>query len=99
MRKNMTMRVNVTEYTNTISFTKMTINMIISMIAIIRNYYSNVLGYRLNKKQTMLILNAQFAFLFTVFPIECPPILRIICMAWLITALMRCKQSGIRTSD
>lgn len=95
----MTMQMNAMEWTNTLSARRMLTNMIVSIIANIGDYYSSVLEYKLNNKQTMLILNAQFAFLFTVFPIECSPIIRILCMIWLVAALLSCRKSGIRTSD
>ncbi|MBO5466347.1 MAG: hypothetical protein IKK92_00420 [Prevotella sp.] len=99
MKKEMTMQVSAMENTNAVSGIRMMMNVAISMLTIIRNYYADVLGCQLNNKQTMLILNAQFAFLFTVFPIECSPIFRIVCLIWLVAALLKCKNSGIRTSD
>lgn len=99
MKKEMTMQVSTMENVSSTSGIRMMMDMVMSFIAIFRNYYSSVLEYKLNNKQAMLILNAQFAFLFTVFPIQSSAYIRIICLAWLVTALLQCKNSGIRTSD
>lgn len=99
MKKEMTLGANMNMNTNMAVSMKKIAKMAVSLIAIVNNYYSSVIGQRLNNKQTMLILNAQFAFLFTVFPIQSSAYIRIICLAWLVTALLQCKNSGIRTSD
>lgn len=55
-------------------------------------YYSRVLERRLSTKQTLSLLNAQLAFLMTVFPVDCSVVLRLACAGWLVAALMRCRE-------
>ena len=59
------------------------------------NYYSRILGKEIHIKETLLLLNVQFAFLFTVFPISCSLFLRALCLYWFCHALMTCKRAGI----
>lgn len=54
-------------------------------------YYSKVLEQELDNKQTLSLLNAQLAFVMTVFPTDCPWLLRIACACWLVSALLKCK--------
>jgi hypothetical protein len=55
-------------------------------------YYSKVLEQELDNKQTLCLLNAQLAFVMTVFPTGCPWLLRIACACWLVSALLKCKE-------
>lgn len=57
------------------------------------SYYSKVLDRRVNNSQTLLLLNAQAAFMATVFPVECPLLLRLGCCVWLLVALKKCKEN------
>ena len=54
-------------------------------------YYSNVAGQRFDLKQTLHLLNAQLAFIATVFPCTTVPI-RALCLAWLIAAVLKCRE-------
>jgi hypothetical protein len=65
----------------------------------LRRHYSDILGEQLTMRQTALIVNAQAAFILAVFPVSCPLLFRLACGAWLVSALLKCKNSGIRTSD
>ena len=65
----------------------------------ISRYYSQVLGKQLSTRQTLTLINAQAAFFMTVFPADCTLTVRGICAAWLVSALIKCRNSGIRTSD
>ncbi len=56
------------------------------------HYYSDVLERRLSTRQTLHLLNAQLAFLATVFP-SMSVVLRILCLAWLVGAVLRCRES------
>lgn len=58
----------------------------------LRNYYSVVCEKELTLRQTMLLINAQFAFLATVFPTNVPIVARIACCAWLVYSLKTCKK-------
>jgi hypothetical protein len=54
-------------------------------------YYSRVLERPVDNRQTLLLLNAQLAALMTIFPIDCALSLRVVCGAWLVSALLKCK--------
>lgn len=68
-----------------------------ALMPIVR-YYSRVLGEELSIRQTLLLINAQAAFFMTVFPVDCSLVMRGLCAAWLVSALVKCRRSGIRTS-
>jgi hypothetical protein len=55
-------------------------------------YYSDVLERQLSTRQTLLLLNAQLAFLMTVFP-SMSFVLRILCLTWLVGAVVKCRRS------
>lgn len=61
------------------------------MVAPLTRYYSRVLGTKVTPRQTLLLLNAQVAFLFAVLPADCPMLLRCVCGGWLVSALLKCK--------
>lgn len=67
-------------------------------LAPIVRYYSRVLGNELTVRQTLLLINAQAAFFMAVFPTDCPLVMRGLCVAWLVSALLKCRRAGIRTS-
>lgn len=54
-------------------------------------YYSKVLERPVDNRQTLLLLNAQLAALMAIFPIDCALSLRVVCGAWLVSALLKCK--------
>lgn len=56
-------------------------------------YYSSVLERKVSLRQTLLLVNAQMAFFFTVFPVAGPLLLRLLCCAWLLHAVLKCKQA------
>ncbi len=56
-------------------------------------HYSEVLERKLDTRQTLCLLNAQIAFIMTVFPIDCSFLLRILCGCWLVNALLKCKKN------
>lgn len=56
------------------------------------SYYSNVLERKLTMRQTWLLINAQLAFGAAFFPVEAPWIVRIGCLAWVVSALLKCKR-------
>lgn len=59
----------------------------------VTTYYAKVLERELNTRQTLSLLNAQLALVMTVFPIECSFLLRILCGCWLVSALLKCRES------
>ena len=56
------------------------------------SYYSDVLERKLTMRQTWLLINAQLAFGAAFFPVEAPWIVRIGCLAWVVSALLKCKR-------
>lgn len=56
------------------------------------SYYSDVLERKLTMRQTWLLVNAQLAFGAAFFPVEAPWVVRIGCLAWVVSALLKCKR-------
>ena len=56
------------------------------------SYYSDVLDRKLTMRQTWLLVNAQLAFGAAFFPVEAPWVVRIGCLAWVVSALLKCKR-------
>lgn len=56
------------------------------------SYYSNVLERKLTMRQTWFLINAQLAFGAAFFPVEAPWVVRIGCLAWVVSALLKCKR-------
>ena len=56
------------------------------------SYYSNVLERKLTMRQTWLLINAQLAFGAAFFPVEAPWVVRIGCLVWVVSALLKCKR-------
>lgn len=56
------------------------------------SYYSNVLERKLTMHQTWLLINAQLAFGAASFPVEAPWVVRIGCLVWVVSALLKCKR-------
>lgn len=61
------------------------------------SYYSDVLDRKLTMRQTWLLVNAQLAFGAAFFPVEAPWVVRIGCLVWVVSALLKCKR-GLKTS-
>ncbi len=68
------------------------------LVAPVARYYSRVLGEKVSTRQTLLLLNAQAAFVMAVLPADGPLAGRAVCVAWLAHALLLCRRSGLRTS-
>lgn len=56
------------------------------------SYYSDVLERKLTMHQTWLLINAQLAFGAAFFPVEAPWVVRIGCLVWVVSALLKCKR-------
>ena len=56
-------------------------------------YYTAVLERPVGIRQTLLLLNAQTAFLFAAFPVSGPIALRFLCVAWLLHAVLKCRSA------
>lgn len=57
----------------------------------LRSYYGTVLEQDVTPRQALLLINAQFAFLFAAFPVAAPLWLRVVCGAWFLHAVLKCK--------
>lgn len=66
------------------------------MVAPLAGYYSRVLGTEVSTRQTLLLVNVQAAFFMTAFPADCHLLLRLGCLAWLVSAVIKCRDSGIK---
>lgn len=62
-------------------------------IALLQRYYSSVLDKEISTHQTWLLLKVQCAFVLAGFPMESPFLLRIVCVAWFVQALLTCRRS------
>lgn len=58
----------------------------------VARYYSRTLERDIDTRQTLLLLQAQAAFLATVF-VDSPVLVRLLCMAWLVASLLKCKKA------
>lgn len=58
------------------------------------SYYSDVLERKLTMRQTWLLINAQLAFGAAFFPVEAPWVVRIGCLVWVVSALLKCKRGA-----
>lgn len=56
------------------------------------SYYSDVLERKLTMRKTWLLVNAQLAFGAAFFPVEAPWVVRIGCLVWVVSALLKCKR-------
>ena len=56
------------------------------------SYYSDVLERKLTMRQTWILINAQLAFGAAFFPVEAPWVIRIGCLVWVVSALLKCKR-------
>ncbi|MBQ9644896.1 MAG: ATP-binding protein [Prevotella sp.] len=61
-------------------------------LALLTRYYSEVLERQLTTQQTLHLLNAQLAFLMTVFPAT-SMVLRVLCLTWFVSAVLKCRLS------
>lgn len=61
------------------------------------SYYSDMLERKLTMRQTWLLINAQLAFGAAFFPVEAPWVVRIGCLVWVVSALLKCKRE-LKTS-
>lgn len=78
---------------NTIETIKSIANTAMKPVHWLSAYYSMVLERKVSTKQTLLLLNAQAAFVITAFPVEAPFVVRLICLSWFVKALFACKKS------
>ncbi len=55
-------------------------------------YYIRALARPVSRRQTLVLVNAQLAFLATVLPAECPVVVRLLALAWLVSAVLKCRE-------
>jgi hypothetical protein len=73
-------------------------NLVMNLNAVVRlpleklsQYYGDVLGRKINVNQTLHLLNAQAAFLLTVFP-DCTAPVKAVCLTWFVAAVLKCRE-------
>jgi len=93
MEKNITIANSQSTVITIIEIVMNLLSIISRPIALLSLYYSHCLDREITIKQTWLLLNAQAAFVMTVFPVSGPFYLRLICAAWLLYALRLCKKN------
>lgn len=89
MEKNITVRQD--SAAPSISLLQQVRNLALRAAEAVRRHYSSTMEQEFTLRQTALIVNAQAAFFFTAFPIDAPFMLRLLTLAWLIHALLKCK--------
>ncbi|GAB6950192.1 hypothetical protein JCM15640A_17770 [Hoylesella timonensis 4401737 = DSM 22865 = JCM 15640] len=80
------------EKTNQNEFAKKILRQLLSPLVWLRQYYEQVTERKLSLQETGWLLNAQLAFVMTVFPVEAPFSTRLLCCLWLLHAVLKCKQ-------
>lgn len=68
-------------------------------LLILCKYYSTLLNQHLTLKQMRVLVNAQAAFICAIMPADFSLWLRAAFCIWLVSALLKCKNAGLRTSD
>ncbi len=62
-------------------------------VRLLAAYYSSVLGRKVTMRQAWLLIETQTAFFAGVFPADINIALRLMFVAWFVTAVMRCKKA------
>lgn len=62
------------------------------MTDIIADFYSSMLERRIDRSQTIALLEAQTAFLFGIMPMDMPILLRLFFTIWTIVAVARYRR-------
>lgn len=55
------------------------------------SYYGKMLERPINQRQTLHLLNAQAAFVMTVFAMG-SVLVHVLCLVWLVAALLKCRE-------
>ena len=64
-------------------------------IVILSKYYTKLMGEKISTRQSLLLLNAQVAAVFIIFPLSYSIILRILFIIWFATSVIQCKKGGL----
>lgn len=91
------MNKTMTTSSNTITVVALTaakrvISVYDNMMNTVTSFYSKQLERRVNRRQTIALLEAQLAFFLGIMPIDMPMILRIAFTAWTVIAVRKCKR-------
>ncbi|MGN0068327.1 MAG: ATP-binding protein [Prevotella sp.] len=93
MKKNMEKNITAcTQNKSTSELLTALTNTFKSPVEWLRQYYCSVLNRPFTMRQTLLLVNAQAAFFFTVFPVAGPWLLRLACAVWMVHALLKCRK-------
>lgn len=60
---------------------------VLFVIDMLARYYSTVLEEKYTRRGTLLLLNAQVAFILAAFPADLHLLLRFLFLAWLVTSI------------
>lgn len=91
------MNKTMTTSDNTITMVALTaakrvINVYDNVMNTVTDFYSKQLERRVNRRQTIALLEAQLAFFLGIMPIDMPMILRIAFTVWTVIAVKKCKR-------
>lgn len=93
MKKEMTLQAPATGFERASECVKPVSRLLLLPLAWLAAYYGAVLGRRVTLRQTLHLVHVQAALLFAVFPADCPLLLRGVCCAWLVSALLWCRRA------
>ena len=93
MEKNIYIKREVSTSSSVQNITSSIANKVKAPITVLAKYYSTVLEREISIKQTLLLLNAQIAFVFAVFPVNIGFFARAICCTWFVKAVLTCKKN------
>lgn len=71
---------------------KRVINVYDNVMNTVTDFYSKQLERRVNRRQTIALLEAQLAFFLGIMPIDMPMVLRIAFTIWTVVAVKKCKR-------
>lgn len=92
MKKNITLQANESNAMNIVNNIQMQLESSVEGIA---NMYSILLGETVTSRQTLHLLNAQFAFLGIVLPVGMPILFHAASVVWFALALRSCRRAGL----
>ncbi len=62
-------------------------------VRILARYYSSVLEREVSMNQTWHLIEVQLAFFAGIFPADISVVVRLLALAWFVSALVRCKNA------
>ena len=71
---------------------KRVINVYDNVMNTVTDFYSKQLERRVNRRQTIALLEAQLAFFLGIMPIDMPMVLRIAFTVWTVIAVKKCRR-------